>query len=121
MGPGIQQPSVEQASSGNAWLDVVKVLFRSGRAYIGRRLDFLEPTRNRRRNGPRHSAAQRGAGQQRERVARCREGFVQIGKGVYWPPFGFPRTHSQPEAEWAQAFSSPAWSRPAAGTRGSMS
>ncbi len=45
MGPGIQQPSVEQASGGNAWLDVVKVLFDPGAVFerVRVRPSFIAP------------------------------------------------------------------------------
>ena len=33
MGAGIQQPTVEQGSAGNAWLDVFKVLFEPGAVF----------------------------------------------------------------------------------------
>jgi len=33
MGQGIQQPSVQQSSGGNAWVDVVKVLFEPGAVF----------------------------------------------------------------------------------------
>src|SRR2546425_1910342 len=45
MGPGIQQTSVEQASGGNAWVDVVKVLFDPGAVFerVRARPSFIAP------------------------------------------------------------------------------
>jgi hypothetical protein len=45
MGQGIQQPGVAQTSGGNAWLDVVKVLFEPGAVFerVRTRPSFLAP------------------------------------------------------------------------------
>ncbi len=45
MGQGIQQPGVEQTSGGNAWADVVKVLFEPGAVFerVRQRPSFLLP------------------------------------------------------------------------------
>lgn len=45
MGQGIQQPNVEQTSGGNAWVDVVKVLFEPGAVFerVRARPSFLAP------------------------------------------------------------------------------
>jgi hypothetical protein len=45
MGQGIQQPDVAQTSGGNAWLDVVKVLFEPGAVFerVRTRPSFLAP------------------------------------------------------------------------------
>lgn len=45
MGQGIQQPSMEQASGGNAFLDVVKVLFEPGAVFerVRARPSFIAP------------------------------------------------------------------------------
>jgi membrane protein, antimicrobial resistance system len=45
MGQGIQQPSVQQSSGGNAWVDVVKVLFEPGAVFerVRNQPSFLAP------------------------------------------------------------------------------
>src|SRR5258705_10533054 len=45
MGAGIQQPTVEQGSGGNAWLDVFKVLFEPGAVFerVRTQPSFLAP------------------------------------------------------------------------------
>ena len=45
MGQGIQQPSMEQGSAGNAWLDVFKVLFEPGAVFerVRSQPSFLAP------------------------------------------------------------------------------
>jgi hypothetical protein len=45
MGQGIQQPIVQQAGGGSAWLDVVKVLYEPTRVFerVGERPNFLAP------------------------------------------------------------------------------